>query len=761
LASFKGTKFMLHASSAAPPAGAGAQDSAHYTGTIAELRRTTLRTLIVASGLFWLAATLPVTVQWSGEQVLRMLLALLLVGLLFLLAYRLSTQSYRSALFIWLGGMTLAIYAGAWLLADPNLLFLAGVLPLLAAITAGGAAGIAAELGLAGLLSLTLQTPWAGDWGIGHALLILVVGGFSALLGWVGRRELQQMVQWSLVYVEDAQAKLQQTREQRLELEQSRTDLLQVNRELKRLSERLKVMEHIAEEARQAKTEFVANVSHELRTPLNMIIGFADIIARSPHVYGGRLPPSLLTDIAAIRRNADHLATLVNDVLDLSQVEAGRMALSRDWVALPAVIDDAMAVVSGLYSSRGLYLRAEIEPDLPPAYCDEARIRQVIINLLGNAGRFTARGGVVVTCSRSLTHQRDLVVSVADTGPGIAPKDQERIFEPFQQADVSTRRQHGGSGLGLTISKQFIEMHGGELWLLSELGAGTTISFSLPTENPSLSSAEQSHSLRRALVADDEIGYHLRTRPSAAPAPAVGQRLVLVDPEGPLQRVINRFLPDVEVEAFAELNDALQALQRSPAQALVVNDPVLQPMGLAINHLPFGTPAITCWLPGEQDTVRRLGVVAYMVKPVVQDQLLAAVGRLGAQIRTVLLVDDEEDELHLFARMLQAEEGRYAILQVTTGRRALNMLRSRRPDLVLLDLNMPDISGFQVLEEKARDPEIAAIPVIVISSRDPAGDPVFSHTLTVTQSSGFSQRNLVDCIQSLGAILAPPTLGDR
>jgi signal transduction histidine kinase/CheY-like chemotaxis protein len=752
---------MLHASSAAPPAGTGAQDSAQYSGTIAELRRTTLRTLIMASGLFWLAATLPVTVQWSGEQILGMLLALLLVGLLFFLAYRLSTQSYRSALFIWLGGMTLAIYAGAWLLAEPDLLFLAGMLPLLAAITAGGAAGIAAELGLAGLLFLTLQTPWAGGWGVDQALLILVVGGFSALLGWAGRRELQQMVQWSLVYVEDAQAKLQQTREQRLELEQSRTDLVQVNRELKRLSERLKVMEHIAEEARQAKTEFVANVSHELRTPLNMIIGFADIIARSPHVYGGRLPPSLLTDIAAIRRNADHLATLVNDVLDLSQVEAGRMALSRDWVALPTVIDDAMAVVSGLYSSRGLYLRAEIKPDLPPAYCDEARIRQVIINLLGNAGRFTARGGVVVTCGRSRTHQRDLVVSVADTGPGIAPKDQERIFEPFQQADVSTRRQHGGSGLGLTISKQFIEMHGGELWLLSELGAGTTISFSLPTENPSLSSAEQSHSLRRALVADDEIGYRLRTRPSAAPAPAVGQRLVLVDPEGPLQRVINRFLPDVEVEAFAELEDALQALQRSPAQALVVNDPVLQPLGPAIGHLPFGTPAITCWLPGEQDTVRRLGVVAYMVKPVVQDQLLAAVGRLGAQIRTVLLVDDEEDELHLFARMLEAEEGRYAILQVTTGRRALNMLRSRRPDLVLLDLNMPDISGFQVLEEKARDPEIAAIPVIVISSRDPAGDPVFSHTLTVTQSSGFSQRNLVDCIQSLGAILAPPTLGER
>ena len=358
--------------------------------------------------------------------------------------------------------------------------------------------------------------------------------------------------------------------------------LMHVNRELKRLSERLKVMEHIAEEARQAKTEFVANVSHELRTPLNMIIGFADIIARSPHVYGSRLPPSLLTDIAAIRRNAEHLAVLVNDVLDLSQVEAGRMALSRDWVELGSVITAAFEVVSGLYSSRGLYLRADIEPDLPPAYCDEARVRQVIINLLGNAGRFTERGGVTVTCRYSPANRRDLVVSVIDTGPGIAAKDQQRIFEPFQQADVSTRRRHGGTGLGLTISKQFIEMHGGALWLESELGAGTTISFTLPTDNPAVLGPAQGSSVRRALVADDEIGYHLRTRPSAAQVPPVGQRFVLVDPEGPLQRLIKRYLPNVEVDAFVDPAEALAALQRSPAQALVINDAMAQETRLTI-----------------------------------------------------------------------------------------------------------------------------------------------------------------------------------
>ncbi len=729
-----------------------------YDGTIDALLRDTARNLVVASGLFWLIAALLTTINWGGDRLPGLLLCLLAVTALFLFAYQMSQRSYRAAMAAWMAGMLVASFGGAWLLGNPSVMLIAAVLPLLAAVTSGGLAGAAVELILVVLTGLASQMPWGAAWGEGQAVAVLAAAGLCGLLGWVARRNLQQMVRWSQAYLDQAQAELGMMREQRLELEQSRSDLIHVNRELKRLSERLKVMEHIAEEARQAKTEFVANVSHELRTPLNMIIGFADIIARSPHVYGGRLPPSLLTDIAAIRRNAEHLAVLVNDVLDLSQVEAGRMALSRDWVELPAVITAAFEVVSGLYSSRGLYLRADIAPDLPPAYCDETRIRQVIINLLGNAGRFTERGGVVVTCRHSPANPRELMVSVADTGPGIAAKDQQRIFEPFQQADVSTRRRHGGSGLGLTISKQFIEMHGGSLWLESELGAGTTISFTLPTDNPTVPAPASS--IRRGLVADDEIGYHLRTRPSAVQLPTVGQRFVLVDPEGPLQRLIQRYLPNVEVDAFADPADALAALQRSPAQALVINDALAQETAASIGQLPYGTPAITCWLPGEQEAIRRLGVVAYLVKPVVQHQLLAAVGRLGAQVRTVLLVDDEEDELHLFVRMLESEENRYSILQVTTGRRALSMLRTRRPDLLLLDLNMPDVNGFQVLEEKARDPEISGIPVIVISSRDPTGEPVFSNTLTVTQGSGFSQRNLVDCIQALGAILAPPVLAE-
>ncbi len=297
------------------------------------------------------------------------------------------------------------------------------------------------------------------------------------------------------------------------------------------------------------------------------------------------------------------------------------------------------------------------------------------------------------------------------------------------------------------------------MWLESQPDVGTTIHFSLPLETPPsrLNDAEQR--LRRAINPDDQMGYHLRTRRSLAPVPILAERFVVVDAEQTLPRLLNRYLPGAEVETVATLPDAVAALRRSPAQALIVNRSLLAPLpSSALGNLPFGTPVITCWLPGEPDAAKRLGVVEYLIKPLSQEKLLIALARLGPGIKTVLIVDDEEDELHLFARMLESNEARYAVLQVTTGPRALSMLRSRRPDVMLLDLMMPGMNGFQVLEEKARDGTIADIPVIIISSRDPAGEPLVGNTVTVTQGAGLSQPNLIACIQALGHILAPSSI---
>ncbi len=729
--------------------------------TIQESLRSTIHSMVIASAVFCLVCAAFLSSAWDGARVVGLLLGIGVVGLIFAFANVVTNQNEVAGLIAWMIGMVVTILLGCLLLQKPGLVVMSVILPLVAVITISGWAGAAAELAVIAMVWTVSHVLFGIPLPADQAILVIGMGAFGALLGWVASHELLKVAQWSMSSFDIARKSVGEAQERQLELAQAQEDLTLANRELVRLSQRLTALERIAEDARQATTEFVANVSHELRTPLNMIIGYADLISRSPKVYGAnKLAPSLMSDILSILRNAQHLATLVNDVLDLSQVEAGRMAISRSWASIEESINEALTVVKGLYESKGLYLKPEIAPGMSAVFFDETRIRQVIINLLSNAGRFTERGGVTLRCQ---TTADDVVISISDTGTGIARKDQQRVFEPFQQVDASIRRRFGGSGLGLTISKQFVEMHGGKMWLESELGIGTTFSFSLPLENPSLALAlGDGHDLHRSIIPDDEIGYHLRTRRAQTPQLTTAERFVVVDQEQTLQRLITRYLPDIDVETLPDVSTAIEALNHSPAQALILNVPRSEDVrSTAINNLPFGTPAITCWLPGEHDAANRLGVVDYLIKPVHYEKLRATLNTLSAQaesITTVLIVDDEEDEMHLLARHLEADERRYRIVQVTNGPRALSMLRSRHPDVMLLDLTMPGMDGFQVLEEMRRDPTIASIPVIVISSRDPAGDPIVSNTFTVTHSGGLSQRNLITCIKALGEILAPSSL---
>ncbi len=736
----------------------GSRSQLDSADTANDLMQSTARNILLLSSIFLLVIAIVLSGNSESSMMMRMFASMLILVVTSLAAYRLLAQHYVLAQLVWQGGLAAALALAMLLLDQPHVALTFALLPLIAMVTVGWAGALVSELAVLAVAWWAASPAFSAPLTQALALAIPVAGAFTGLLGRAVVGPLLTVTEWSLSGFEQANLSLEEAREQRLELTLAREDLLRANREQARLSDRLKALQHIAEEARQAKAEFVANVSHELRTPLNMIIGFTDIIARSPQVYGGRLPPSLLTDIAAVRRNSQHLADLINDVLDLSQVEAGRMALNREWTAAAEVIEAATAAVKALFDSKGLYLRADVEPNLPQIFCDETRIREVLINLLSNAGRFTERGGVSIECKRDGS---EIVISVADTGPGIAAKDQARIFAPFQQVDGTVRRRYGGSGLGLTISKQFVEMHGGRMWLESPLepaedggGRGTRISFALPVELPLADDVVTG--VRRALTPDDEVGFMARTRPSRLPPPKLTPRLVVLEREDTLQRLLTRYLPDVECTVARSIEAAMEELSRSPAQALVVNASPLEAIPpSALTALPYGTPAVSCWVPGEDEAARRLGVVRYLVKPLTSARLLSELTALGDGIKTVLIVDDEPDELHLFARMLEADARGYRLLQVTNGQRALAMLRSRQPDVMLLDLVMAGVDGFQVLEEKGRDPLIRDIPVIVISSRDPTGDPVISNTLTVTHGLGFSVRNLLASIQAISTILVP------
>ncbi len=640
------------------------------------------------------------------------------------------------------GGVVLSLVA--W--RDfPSGLPLLGLAAGLAALTAGVAAGVAVATALTVLLALAPAGLLPVTHGVRLSALVSVWGTLGLI--WLTMRPLATALEWSWSSSEQSRRLLERARDYQAQLKETLRDLADANLQLTRLNRLAQGLRAAAEEARRAKEQFVANVSHELRTPLNMIIGYSEMIVRAPRTYGSNLPPALLADLDVILRNSQHLSSLIDDVLDLSQIEAGKIALTRERVVLREILEAAATAVRPLYQSKGLSLELEIAGELPPVLCDRTRIREVALNLLSNAGRFTEQGGVQV---RAWQEGADVVVSVADTGPGIPAGDVDKLFRPFEQVDGSARRRFGGTGLGLAISKSFVELHGGTMWLESRLGKGTASFFRLPIETPS----------------PDEPGaarwfspfwhYEERTHRSLAPAPVVHPRVVALESGHSLQRLLSRYQDTTEVVRVASLEEATKELARVPAQALLINDLSVSGALERLKQpgvLPYGTPAVVCSIPDAQETVGALEIADYLVKPVSREALLATLDRLALAGKSILVVDDEPEALRLFQRMLASARRGYRVLRAANGRQALDVLHNEQVDAMLLDLVMPDMDGFRVLEARSQDPALKSIPAVVISARDPTGQPIVSEALAVARGGGISVPQLLACIQGLTQIL--------
>ena len=748
---------MLNAASLQPEVGA------NFSDVLTSLLRSTLRTLIILTVGTYQAWYYAYALTWPEHNSGALFLAGVILLLGGVLTMRLLSTRPVVSHALWLAILGATLYLCLWATQRPELVFLLTILPMMAAVINGWPAGIVT-------LSLALGTMFAFRFAglspplpAGYAVAVAIGGAFSVAFGWAVTRGLLAATSWSTLSWLELRRTMDELRDRRVELLELHEDLAHANAELARLSDRLRGMYQIAEEARKAKEEFVANVSHELRTPLNMIIGFSEMITQSPQVYGDSLPAALMADIIAIQRNSQHLSKLVDDVLDLSQVEAGRMALTRAWAAVPQIVDEAVEAVRALFDSKGVDLKVECLRDIPSVFCDAVRVRQVVINLLSNAGRFTEHGAVGV----SVQHRKDAVVfCVADTGPGISLEDQERIFQPFEQLDASVSQRYGGSGLGLSISMRFVEMHGGRMWLESPSnlspkegeGPGAAFCFSIPLDARPPVAVARGTDARRWFNPYDGIEYRMRTRRSRAPAPETTPRYVVLEEGQTLHRILNRYATDAEVVGVQNADEALAELDASPARALVINTPPHGDgtgPGATLDSLPYGTPVVTCWVPGQDEAATRLGAVRYLLKPVSRDALIGALDGVGSRVKSVLLVDDQPEALQLFVRMLSSTGRDYQILRAESGRRAMAILKQRRPDVVLLDLIMPGVDGFQVLREKSLDPTIRDIPVIIVSSRDPSGEPIGSDSLEVTRGGGLSVANLVACIDAVSAVLSP------
>lgn len=235
-------------------------------------------------------------------------------------------------------------------------------------------------------------------------------------------------------------------------------------------------------EADKLKSEFIATVSHELRTPLNSIIGFAKLLLNQKL---GPLNEVQHTDLLVIYNSAQHLLSLVNDILDLSKIEAGKMRLDREWVSIEEIIVGVIASMYILIEGKPIELREEIEANLPRVYVDRGRIRQVVLNILSNAAKFTDAGSITMRVHRLNGEGREFVAfGIKDTGIGIAPEDMDKVFEAFRQIDSSVARRAEGTGLGMPISRRLVELHGGELWVESQVGQGSTFYFTIPVQPP-------------------------------------------------------------------------------------------------------------------------------------------------------------------------------------------------------------------------------------------------------------------------------------
>jgi signal transduction histidine kinase len=228
--------------------------------------------------------------------------------------------------------------------------------------------------------------------------------------------------------------------------------------------------------ASQHKSQFLANMSHELRTPLNAILGYTELIL--DNIYG-ETPDKMRGVLDRVQSNGKHLLGLINDVLDLSKIEAGQLTLSLAEFQIKDVVHGVFSVVESLATNKQLALRVEVPSNLPLARGDERRLTQVLLNLVGNAIKFTDQGEVAIKASAA---NGSYTLSVHDTGPGIAESDRTKIFEEFQQADSSATKKKGGTGLGLSIARKIIEMHGGRIWVDSEVGHGATFSFTVPVK---------------------------------------------------------------------------------------------------------------------------------------------------------------------------------------------------------------------------------------------------------------------------------------
>jgi signal transduction histidine kinase/CheY-like chemotaxis protein len=487
--------------------------------------------------------------------------------------------------------------------------------------------------------------------------------------------------------------------DKQIELVQTFADQAAIAIENVRLFDEIQDKSRQLEEASQHKSQFLASMSHELRTPLNAIIGLTEMMVTNAARFGTEKAAEPLN---RVHRAGTHLLGLINQVLDLSKIEAGKLELNPSLVNLAPLIDEVVGTARQLAEQNKNQLVVEAQQNLGAMTVDPMRLRQILLNLLSNACKFTKQGEVALR-ARKIADGRDWIeFAVADTGIGMTAEQQAKLFEEFSQAESSTAQRYGGTGLGLAITRKLARMMGGDVTVQSESGKGSVFTVRLPASGASRAASSTEAPPQAGdcvLVIDDDltarelIAEHLKAEGfSVTTAPGGLEGLKLAKELRPIAITLDVMMPDLDGWSV------LAALRQDAELAEI--------------------PVIMVSILDEQRRAASLGAAGYLTKPIERERLRRLVGRFRVPARPtrVLLVEDDTDQRERLRGWLDGAQ--WALQEAANGREALARVQAEKPDVILLDLMMPEMDGFAVVAALQKEPRWSDIPVIVVTARD-------------------------------------------
>ena len=564
---------------------------------------------------------------------------------------------------------------------------------------------------------------------------LAVMLGLAAGSSWIIAYTLFTVVHWYSAMQLHSQQLLEITRDHRAELGQALKSLQSAYETQQHIQLELVWARQHAEDARRLKEQFAANISHELWTPLNLILGFSEVMYLSPQVYGEMTwTPGLRRDVYQIYRNSQHLLELIGDILNLSRFEMTGFDITPEPVQLAPFLRDTIEIVEHSIQGRATRFGLSVADELPVVELDCTRIRQVLLNLLNNACRFAEDG--VIELSAQLIGQ-EVVISVRDTGPGIPASKLPYLFDEFYQVNPSLKRSRTGAGLGLAISKRFVEAHHGRIWVESEEGVGSCFSFALPVR--------------------ERVAATQRLSPGgerSAAGMASHRCVLVVGAEGGALPVLKRSLKDCDVVQVRGSQDLADRILMLHPRMIVLNSDSAPDPEMRQALIATGVPVVECALPNNAEAAEEFGIHACLAQPVHAQTLLDEIDRVGA-VQDILIAFSDRPSALLVERILESSDRSFSVRRVYDDEDGLAALAARRPDLVLLDTGAPQVDDLQLLKTMRARPEFATLPVIVLTKNIWRTEVQSENRFVVQHRDGFYPTEIFKFLNAVFDGLTP------